>query len=82
MPTSKDVAEAAGVAQSTVSYVLSGKRPISEKTRKKVEAAIEQLTYQPNAGARALASRKTRVIGLVIPFIPELHMARSWSSFP
>ncbi|MBT2596695.1 LacI family DNA-binding transcriptional regulator [Arthrobacter sp. ISL-72] len=75
MPTSKDVAEAAGVAQSTVSYVLSGKRPISEKTRKKVEAAIEQLTYQPNAGARALASRKTRVIGLVIPFIPELHMA-------
>lgn len=75
MPTSKDVAEAAGVAQSTVSYVLSGKRPISEKTRKKVEAAIEQLTYQPNAGARALASRKTRVIGLVIPFIPELHMS-------
>jgi DNA-binding LacI/PurR family transcriptional regulator len=75
VPTSKDVAEAAGVAQSTVSYVLSGKRPISEKTRKKVEAAIEQLTYQPNAGARALASRKTRVIGLVIPFIPELEMA-------
>ncbi len=75
MPTSKDVAEAAGVAQSTVSYVLSGKRPISEKTRKKVEAAIEQLTYQPNAGARALASRKTRLIGLVIPFIPELHMS-------
>lgn len=74
MPTSKDVAEAAGVAQSTVSYVLSGKRPISEKTRKKVEAAIEELTYQPNAGARALASRKTRVIGLVIPFIPELEM--------
>jgi DNA-binding LacI/PurR family transcriptional regulator len=75
MPTSKDVALAAGVAQSTVSYVLSGKRPISEKTRKKVEAAIDQLTYHPNAGARALASRRTRVIGLVIPFIPELHMA-------
>jgi DNA-binding LacI/PurR family transcriptional regulator len=75
VPTSKDVAQAAGVAQSTVSYVLSGKRPISEKTRKKVEDAIAQLTYQPNAGARALASRKTRVIGLVIPFIPELHMA-------
>lgn len=75
MPTSKDVAQAAGVAQSTVSYVLSGKRPISEKTRKKVEAAIEQLTYQPNAGARALAGRRTHVIGLVIPFIPELEMA-------
>ncbi|QSZ49947.1 LacI family DNA-binding transcriptional regulator [Arthrobacter sp. D5-1] len=74
MPTSKDVAQAAGVAQSTVSYVLSGKRPISEKTRKKVEDAIEQLTYQPNAGARALAGRRTHVIGLVIPFIPELEM--------
>ena len=74
MPTSKDVAQAAGVAQSTVSYVLSGKRPISEKTRKKVEDAIEHLTYQPNAGARALASRRTHVIGLVIPFIPELEM--------
>jgi DNA-binding LacI/PurR family transcriptional regulator len=75
VPTSKDVAEAAGVPQRPVSYVLSGKRPIAVKTRLKVEAAIEQLTYQPNAGARALASRKTRVIGLVIPFIPELHMA-------
>ncbi|WP_125614465.1 LacI family DNA-binding transcriptional regulator [Specibacter cremeus] len=75
MPTSKDVAAAAGVSQSTVSYVMSGKRPISEKTRKRVEAAMEKLTYQPNAGARALASRRTRVIGLVIPFIPELHMS-------
>lgn len=74
MPTSKDVAAAAGVSQSTVSYVMSGKRPISEKTRKRVEAAIEQLTYQPNAGARALASRKSQVIGLVIPITPEAHL--------
>ncbi|MCU1572276.1 MAG: transcriptional regulator, LacI family [Micrococcaceae bacterium] len=74
MVTSRDVARVAGVAQSTVSYVLSGKRPTSEETRKKVEAAIGQLTYHPNAGARALASRRTRVIGLVIPFIRDLHM--------
>ncbi|MBT2514871.1 LacI family DNA-binding transcriptional regulator [Arthrobacter sp. ISL-30] len=74
MPTSKDVAAAAGVSQSTVSYVMSGKRPISEKTRKKVEAAIEQLTYQPNAGARALASRRTNVLGLVIPLTPDAHV--------
>jgi DNA-binding LacI/PurR family transcriptional regulator len=75
VPTSKDVAAAAGVSQSTVSYVMSGKRPISEKTRLRVEAAIEQLTYRPNAGARALASRKSQVIGLVIPITPDSHLS-------
>ncbi|MEA5454034.1 LacI family DNA-binding transcriptional regulator [Sinomonas sp. JGH33] len=74
MPTSKDVARLAGVSQSTVSYVMSGRRPISEKTRKRVEAAMAQLAFQPNAGARALASRRSQVIGLAIPFVPDLHM--------
>jgi len=64
--TSKDVARLAGVSQSTVSYVLSGNRPISEATRRRVLEAIEALTYQPNAGARALASQQTRVIGLMV----------------
>jgi DNA-binding LacI/PurR family transcriptional regulator len=68
--TSKDVARLAGVSQSTVSYVLSGKRPISEETRRRVLDAVEGLTYEPNAGARALASQRTSVIGLVIPFHP------------
>lgn len=66
--TSKDVARVAGVSQSTVSYVMTGKRPISEKTRQRVLAAMQQLTYQPHAGARALAGRRTRVVGLVVPF--------------
>jgi DNA-binding LacI/PurR family transcriptional regulator len=66
--TSKDVARVAGVSQSTVSYVLTGKRPISEETRRRVLDAIERLTYEPNAGARALASQRTSVIGLVVPF--------------
>jgi DNA-binding LacI/PurR family transcriptional regulator len=68
MPTSRDVARVAGVSQSTVSYVMSGKRPISAAVRKRVEDAIEQLTYQPNAGARALAGQRTHVIALVVPF--------------
>ncbi|WP_219414326.1 LacI family DNA-binding transcriptional regulator [Pseudonocardia nigra] len=70
MVTSRDVARLAGVSQSTVSYVMSGRRSISAETRRRVEAAIEQLTYQPNAGARALASQRTQVIGLVVPFAP------------
>lgn len=71
--TSKEVARIAGVSQSTVSYVMTGKRPISEETRKRVQAAIDQLTYHPNAGAQALKSRRTRVIGLVVPGGGELE---------
>lgn len=66
--TSKDVARLAGVSQSTVSYVMTGKRPISQATRERVLAAIKGLTYEPHAGARALASQRTSVIGLVVPF--------------
>ena len=70
MVTSRDVARVAGVSQSTVSYVMSGRRSISEETRRRVLAAIEELAYQPNAGARALAGRRTHVIGLVVRFRP------------
>jgi DNA-binding LacI/PurR family transcriptional regulator len=75
MVTAKDVAALAGVAQSTVSYVMSGKRSISPETRAKVEAAIRQLTFQPNAGAQALASRRSNVIGLVVRFSRTTDMA-------
>jgi DNA-binding LacI/PurR family transcriptional regulator len=62
-----DVAKAAGVSSSTVSYVLSGKRPISKETADRVHRAIRELNYRPNAGARALAGGRTNVIGLVVP---------------
>ncbi|SCL36252.1 transcriptional regulator, LacI family [Micromonospora nigra] len=66
-PTITDVARHAGVAVSTVSYVLSGKRAISEVTRNRVLASIRLLGYHPHAGARALASRRSNVIALVLP---------------
>jgi DNA-binding LacI/PurR family transcriptional regulator len=47
---------------------MSGNRPISPETRDRVLAAMDQLRYQPHAGARALAGRRTNVIGLVVPF--------------
>ncbi|PTA45019.1 LacI family DNA-binding transcriptional regulator [Micromonospora sp. RP3T] len=65
--TIADVARHAGVAASTVSYVLSGKRTISAATRGRVLASVRALGYHPNAGARALASRKANVIALVLP---------------
>ncbi|MFJ8579798.1 LacI family DNA-binding transcriptional regulator [Micromonospora sp. NPDC093277] len=65
--TIADVARHAGVAASTVSYVLSGKRVISAVTRDRVLASVRALGYHPNAGARALASRRANVIALVLP---------------
>ena len=67
MATIDDVARAAGVSTSTVSYVLSGRRPISPETRARVEASITELGYRPNAGARALASRRSKILALVAP---------------
>ncbi|MEV6693725.1 LacI family DNA-binding transcriptional regulator [Micromonospora sp. NPDC051196] len=73
-PTIADVARHAGVAVSTVSYVLSGKRAISEVTRSRVLASIRVLGYHPNAGARALASRRANVIALVLPLRSGIHV--------
>jgi DNA-binding LacI/PurR family transcriptional regulator len=66
--TITDVARHAGVAPSTVSYVLTGKRAISAETRERVELSIGALGYRPHAGARALRSSRTGIIGLVMPF--------------
>lgn len=67
MTTIADVAKAAGVSISTVSYVMSGKRTISAETRERVARAIAELEFRPHAGARALASRASNVIGLQAP---------------
>ncbi|MBX7266169.1 LacI family DNA-binding transcriptional regulator [Micromonospora sp. Llam7] len=67
MATMQDVARLAQVSVSTVSYVLTGTRPISRATRDRVLAAMAQLDYQPNAMARGLASRRSRILGLLLP---------------
>lgn len=75
MVTIVDVANAAGVAPSTVSYVISGKRSISPETRRVVEQSIRKLGYHPHAGARALASSKTNVLALVVPLRTDLNVS-------
>lgn len=67
MATRADVARLAGVSPSTVSYVLSGARPIGEATRARVLAALEELAYQPNALAAGLAGGRSKVLALHIP---------------
>jgi DNA-binding LacI/PurR family transcriptional regulator len=68
MVTIGDVARAAGVSRSTVSYALSGKRTISRETRGRIERAIAKLGFTVHAGARALATSQTMVIGLLLQF--------------
>ena len=68
MTTIGDVAKAAGVSRSTVSYALSGNRPISRETRERIDAAIAELGFTVNAGARALATSQTMVLGLLLQF--------------
>jgi len=67
MATIEDVAREAGVSISTVSYALSGKRRISDDTRRRVEAAAAHLHYAPRASARALAANRSEIIAVTAP---------------
>ena len=66
-----DVARRAGVSPSTVSYVLSGNRPISEETRRRVEESIAELGFRPHAGARSIRRQTTNVIAMVLPMLAD-----------
>ncbi|WP_371782641.1 LacI family DNA-binding transcriptional regulator [Streptosporangium subroseum] len=63
--TMSDVAKLAGVSHQTVSRVLNDPARVSPETEARVRSAIEQLNYHPSMVARALASRRTRTIGLI-----------------
>lgn len=67
--TLKDVARASDCSVATVSRVLAGSRPVGAETARRVRKAVESLGYRPNQVARALRSRLTGTIGLVLPQI-------------
>jgi LacI family transcriptional regulator len=71
--TSRDVAERAGVSQTTVSLVLNdrGGTNIPEETRRRVRDVATRLGYRPHASARALAKGRTDVLGIVISDEPD-----------
>jgi DNA-binding LacI/PurR family transcriptional regulator len=60
------VAERAGVGRGTVSRVINGSPQVSDHTRRAVEAAVAELGYVPNLAARALVTRRTDAVALVI----------------
>jgi DNA-binding LacI/PurR family transcriptional regulator len=72
-PKMSDVAKRAGVALTTVSHTLSGKRPVSNEIKQRVYKAIEELGYHPHTVARALATKRSRTISLHFPApIPDI----------
>ena len=75
--TRTDVAKLAGVSTATVSYVLNGSRSMSEKTRKLVLDAVEQLNYKPDMIARSMTKNETRQLSFMVndatnPFYGEI----------
>ncbi len=68
-PTIYDVARLAGVSTATVSRLLNGTGQIAPATRLAIEAAVEELGYQPNRIAQSLATKSTRTIALLLPEI-------------
>ena len=71
--TLEDIARQAGVSRSTVSRVVNGHPSVKEPVRQRVLKVIQSTGYHPNAAARALASQRSNMLGLVLP--------RSVSSF-
>lgn len=75
-PTVKDVAALAGVSATTVSLVINGKGDsIPEHTRDRVRRAVKELKYHSDFTARAMVTRKTNLIGVVIPDISNAFFA-------
>ncbi|MGB9775970.1 MAG: LacI family DNA-binding transcriptional regulator [Anaerolineae bacterium] len=66
-PTLEEVAKLAGVSRSTVSRVVNQQPNVRPEVRERVWKVIRQTGYQPHAAARSLVTRRTRVIGLIIP---------------
>jgi LacI family transcriptional regulator len=67
MTTLVEIAKRAGVSKSTASNVVRGHCVVAEATRRRVEQAIAELHYHPNAIARSLKSRTSSVLGIVVP---------------
>lgn len=65
-PNIYDVAKLAGVSHQTVSRVINNADYIKEDTRTKVQRAMDELGYIPNAAARALVTSKTKIVGILV----------------
>ncbi len=79
MATMQDVAARAHVSVATVSRVLNNSPRVSERTRRVVEQAIQELGFVPNAAARNLRTNQNRIVAVLIPNITNLFYASLFS---
>ncbi len=70
--TLRDVSEASGVSEMTVSRVLRNKGDVSAATREKVQEAAKRLGYVPNKIAGALASQRVNLVAVIIPSLGNM----------
>jgi LacI family transcriptional regulator len=80
MATLRDVAKLAGVSVATASYVLTGKKRMSEEVEQRIHQAVQQIGFQPNSMARALRTGQSKTLGLIVPditnpFFPQFAQA-------
>ena len=75
MSTMHDVAQRAGVSPKTVSRVVNGESGVSERTRRKVDAAIAELNFRPNTVARNLRTGRSGLVGLALPHLSQPFFA-------
>jgi LacI family sucrose operon transcriptional repressor len=76
MVTINDIADLAGVSRTTVSRVLNSSGYVSEKARNKVLKVIEQTGYVPSEHAKSLRTKKTKVIGVLLPKVSTETVSR------
>ena len=74
--TMQDVADRAGVSIATVSFVVNNTKNVTPQTRARIEQAMADLGFRRNLVARALASRRTRIVAR--PASPTI----TWSCIP
>jgi len=80
-PTLEDVAQLAGVSTATISRSINEPDKVAKATRDRIRAAIDELAYTPNFGAKVLASNKSNTIGAIIPTMANAMFASGLHSF-
>ena len=73
--TIRDVAALAGVSHQTVSRVINKSKRVTAETRERVEAAIQELGYRPNAVARSMALGRTCMLACIAPNLRDYTFA-------
>lgn len=76
-PTIIDVAELSGVSKSTVSRILNGHEGVNKEAVKRVKGAMVELGYTTNQAARSLRTRKSQMVGVVVPTLNEIYSQKA-----